>query len=102
MRPRQEDSVTPRQRDTLNIVMNYQPVTTATLAAHLGVQKNAANRYLLHLKRAGLVVADAINKNNVWYRATRQAEVNVTARQAYEQAASVWAYAARCAQGAKR
>jgi hypothetical protein len=59
--------------------MNHQPVTTATLAAHLGVQKNA------------------------WYRATRQAEVGVTARQAYEQAPSVWAYAARCAaQGAKR
>ena len=95
--------MTPRQRDALHIVMNHQPVTTATLAAHLGVQKNAANRYLLHLKQAGLVVADAINKNNVWYRATRQAEVNVTARQAYEQAPSVWAYAARCAaQGAKR
>ncbi len=88
--------MTPRQRDALHIVMNHQPVTTATLAAHLGVQKNAANRYLLHLKRAGLVVADAINKNNVWYRATRQAEVGATARQAYEQAPSVWAYAARC------
>ncbi len=95
--------MTPRQRDTLNVVMNYQPVTTANVAAHLGVQKNAANRYLLHLKQAGFVVADAINKNNVWYRATRQAEVGATARQAYEQAPSVWAYAARCAaQGAKR
>ena len=102
MRPRQEDKVTPRQRDTLNVVMNYQPVTTANVAAHLGVQKNAANRYLLHLKRSGLVVADAINKNNVWYRVTVQAEVGATARQAYEQAPSVWAYAARCAQGAKR
>ena len=88
--------MTPRQRDALHIVMNHQPVTTATLAAHLGVQKNAANRYLLHLKRAGLVVADAINKNNVWYRATLEAEVGATARQAYEQAPSVWAYADRC------
>lgn len=95
--------MTPRQRDALHIVMSHQPVTTATLAAHLGVQKNAANRYLLHLKQAGLVVADAINKNNVWYRVTVQAEVGATARQAYEQAPSVWAYAARCAaQGAKR
>ena len=94
--------MTPRQRDALHVVMNYQPVTTANVAAHMGVQKNAANRYLLHLKRAGLVVADAINKNNVWYRATRQAEVGATAWQAYKQAASVWAYAARCAQGAKR
>ena len=88
--------MTPRQRDALHIVMNYQPVTTANVAAHLGVQKNAANRYLLHLKRSGLVVADAINKNNVWYRVTVQAEVGATARQAYEQAASVWAYADRC------
>jgi hypothetical protein len=49
------------------------------------------------------VVADAINKNNVWYRVTVHAEVGATARQAYEQAPSVWAYAARCAaQGAKR
>ena len=88
--------MTPRQRDALHVVMNHQPVTTATLAAHLGVQKNAANRYLLHLKQAGLVVADAINKNNVWYRVTVQAEVGATARQAYEQAPSVWAYADRC------
>ena len=71
-------------------------MTTANVAAHLGVQKNAANRYLLHLKRSGLVVADAINKNNVWYRVTVQAEVGATARQAYEQAASVWVYADRC------
>jgi len=93
----------------LAFVQAHQPVLREQVAAHLGCKQDTAAQHLRKLRVQGRLQKRRINEH-VWVWAIAGAPPPKLAvrplvqhkLKAHEQVASVWAYAARCAQEAKR
>jgi len=93
----------------LAFVQAHQPVLREQVAAHLGCKQDTAAQHLRKLRVQGRLQKRRINEH-VWVWVIAGAPppklaISPLAQhklKAHEQAASVWAYAARCAQEAKR
>jgi hypothetical protein len=94
----------------LAFVQAHQPVLREQVAAHLGCKQDTAAQHLRKLRVQGRLQKRRINEHVwVWVIAGAPPPPKLAVRplvqhklKAHEQAASVWAYAARCAQEAKR
>ena len=93
----------------LAFVQAHQPVLREQVAAHLGCKQDTAAQHLRKLRVQGRLQKRRINEH-IWVWVIAGAPPPKLAirplvqhkLKAHEQAASVWAYAARCAQEAKR
>ena len=102
--------MTPAQELIYDYVNTHQLVRRKDIELNFGINANTAKSHLRRLAAVGAIyhrhepavgvvwaTAAAKNRMRQWV-----APVAPEPLKAYEQAASVWAYAARCAQEAKR
>jgi predicted transcriptional regulator len=104
LRPQQEDSVTtlhPRQQEIFDYICAKQPVMRGALAKHFRISVNTVSAHTDALRKLGLVKPTGMGRWSAWRVATTLPPSG-PALKAYEQAPSVWAYAARCAQEVRR
>jgi hypothetical protein len=93
----------------LAFVQAHQPVLREQVAAHLGCKQDTAAQHLRKLRVQGRLQKRRINEHTWVWAIAGAPPPKLAVRplvqhklKAHEQVASVWAYAARCAQEAKR
>jgi chromosome segregation and condensation protein ScpB len=99
--------MSPQERKALQIVAANQPVRAIDVAEMIGTSKRSIGRALWALAGEGLIEKVGPTRNSIqWTLTEKGAAYGLESLRhplkPYEQAASVWAYAARCAQEAKR
>jgi len=97
----------PQERRALEVVARHQPIRAIEVAEMVGCSKKSIGRALWVLAGEGLIEKIGATRNSIqWTLTAKGAAVGREsmrhALRPYEQAPSVWAYAARCAQEAKR
>jgi hypothetical protein len=91
-----------RQQEVFDFICAQQPVMRGTLARHFRISKNTVGAHVAALRGMGLIEPTSFGRWSAWRVATAKLRPSGPAPKPYEQAPSVWAYAARCAQEAKR
>ena len=97
----------PQERRALEVVARHQPIRAIEVAEMIGTTKKSIGRALWVLAGEGLIEKIGATRNSIQWTLTEKGaavgrESMRHALKPYEQAPSVWAYAARCAQEAKR
>lgn len=90
-----------RQQQIFNFICQRQPVMRGALAKHFRISVNTVGAHTDALRKLGLIEPTSVGRWSAWCVATKLPPSG-PALLAYERAPSVWAYAARCAQEAKR
>lgn len=98
--------MSPQERKALHIVATHQPVRAAEVAELIGTSKRSIGRALWLLAGEGLISKVGPTRNSIRWTLTEKGAAYGGASlrhplKAYEQAPSVWAYAARCAAEAR-
>jgi len=90
----------PRQQQVFDLVCQHQPIMRGALAKRLGISVNTVCAHTDALRKLGLIEPTSFGRWSAWRVATKLPQSG-PALKAYEQAPSVWAYAARCAAEAR-
>jgi hypothetical protein len=92
----------PQERRALQVVARHQPIRAIEVAEMVGCSKKSIGRALWVLAGEGLIEKIGPTRNSIQWTLTEKGaavgrESMRHALRPYEQAPSVWAYAARCA-----
>ena len=90
-----------RQQEIFNFICQRQPVMRGALAKHFRLSVNTIGAHTDALRKLGLIEPTSVGRWSAW-RVAATLPPSGPALLPYERAPSVWAYAARCAQEAKR
>jgi DeoR/GlpR family transcriptional regulator of sugar metabolism len=90
-----------RQQEIFDYICRNAPVMRGALAKHFKLSVNTIGAHVDLLRKLGLIEPTSFGRWSAWRMATTLPSSG-PALKAYERAPSVWAYAARCAQEAKR
>jgi DeoR/GlpR family transcriptional regulator of sugar metabolism len=90
-----------RQQEIFDYICRNAPVMRGALAKHFKLSVNTIGAHVDLLRKLGLIEPTSFGRWSAWRMATTLPPSG-PALKPYERAASVWAYAARCAQEAKR
>ena len=90
-----------RQQEIFDYICRHAPVMRGALAKHFRLSVNTVGAHTDALRKMGLIEPTSMGRWSAW-RMAKTLPPSGPALKAYERAPSVWAYAARCAQEAKR
>ena len=90
-----------RQQEIFDYICQRQPVMRGALAKHFRLSVNTIGAHTDALRKLGLIEPTSVGRWSAW-RVAATLPPSGPALLPYERAPSVWAYAARCSQEAKR